>query len=473
MPARPSSSAARESRRPLLRNSPRLRNLRPGNATARRKSPTRAKSTRIRPGSRRRSAPRLRPGWSSARSQSTASAASATSRILATVRSRRRRGADGSGPRGAGIGFSAPPPQDDQCRDSQDDRCGPREEVPLRRLEPRRHRSPHPVLLPGREEVRPPARKGLDLGEAAPEPVEPGRRAVALREWKKWKRGHARRDGRSSDAPPPLGHVAEPGPCQRHGDEESREERVVNVGQRVPTEGDGEEHEIAASTRLQIAEEEEKRQAEERPPLELQVRDLLHAPRKKGVHDAGGRRGERISRHVPGERPGRKRGEEHSEQEKDVVIEHRRRPRGEQREAEKRHAVEVFREREDVARGVEEVQLEELARIPHGLREVPVKDARIELCVAEVGEGVAHVSRLRPGRDHGPAQEEERRERRLPPGPGSPIQRSRERALLAIVSACWSRCIRRWRFCVASTSPVGGTLARISRMSLSASNPKV
>src|SRR6202011_292231 len=95
-------------------------------------------------------------------------------------------------------------------------------------------------------------------------------------------------------------------------------------------------------------------------------------------------RSDRIARHVPGERPRRNAGEKHAEQKDDVVDGQRRKTGGIEREAEERDAEEVLRERERVARRIEDVGVEEVERVAKGLVVVPMQDPGGQLRVPEV-----------------------------------------------------------------------------------------
>ncbi len=233
-----------------------------------------------------------------------------------------------------------------------------REEVTLGRPVALRERPPEAVLLSGRQERGQVSRIESHLSQIALHAVELGGGAVAERERNERKAAEGRRHQRAPGAAAPVREPLEPEGRERHAHEETGEDGEVHVGERVPGEGDGEEEKIPIAPLLEIPHQEQEQQREERSPLVLQVRDLLDPPREKRVDHAGRRRGHRIAGHVTRQRPGRQGGKEHAGEEEDVVVQQRRAARREDREAEEGNAEEILREGEDVAGGMEEVQLE-------------------------------------------------------------------------------------------------------------------
>ena len=165
-------------------------------------------------------------------------------------------------------------------------------------------------------------------------------------------------------------------PRENDSEEDPGEDRVVDVREGVPREEDAEENDVAAAAAVQPSQEKEQQKREKWSPLELDVRDLREPPRHERVHEPGEERGGRICRDVAGEGPRSERGEEHAEQEQEVVDDRRRRSGREEREAEDGRSPEVLRESEGVLRGVEGVRVEEVERRAERLVVVPVEDPR-------------------------------------------------------------------------------------------------
>ncbi len=351
-------------------------------------------------------------------------------------------------------------PDDNERESREPERGEARKEVALRTPPGPRDRSPEAVQDPRRQEVARTPGVEEHLAQGAAHPVQPLGAAVREGEWQKRHPTGGGGADRGEHARAALPALLDREESEREEEEESREERVVHVRESVPREADAEEDEVPPPAGVEIPQQEEQQQAEKSAPLMLQMRHLREPPRHERIDEARDDRGERISGDEPGERPGREGGRKDPGEEERVVVEKRRGAASEQRPPEHRDAPQVLGERQNVVRRVEEVELEEMPGVVQGLVVVPLQDAGVELGVPDVRHRVAQADRLRPGHQDGGGEEEEGRERGLASGTGgaaaSGAHRCRARTLFAIVWACWRRCMRRWRFCVASTSPVGG-----------------
>ena len=140
-------------------------------------------------------------------------------------------------------------------------------------------------------------------------------------------------------------------------------------------------------------------------------------------------------------------------------------PGGEQREAEERRPEQVLREREHVPRrdrrccarrGAADREASG-AKSQWRIHAFSFASQRSGSAVAETRAACGQVDQDRAApRKKSAARTASRPPRRA----GAPaLNAACARALLAIVMACWSRCMLRCRFCVASTSPAGGDVA--------------
>ncbi len=299
----------------------------------------------------------------------------------------------------------------------EEQREKPREEVAFGAAPAPRQGSIELVAVAGREKRTRRPREIGHLREAPAHSVEARRGPVRQEKRQPEEGADGEREERAGDPASAFRalHTGDGLEEQDHPDQQPSEESVLETGDAVPREEDGEQNGVPATPRVQIAQQEEALQAEEASPLHVEVRELRELVRKEREDHARGERGRGISGDVAREPPAGPGREEDREEQVDVVVRPGRRARGEQREAEDRAAVVVLRERQRVARGVEDRRLEEIHRVPERLAIVPLQDPRLELGVAQVGRPVGEVSRLGPGHQHGERRVERRGEQRVAP----------------------------------------------------------